>query len=352
MKWTVIILILFALVLVSILYVLTTPAISTYKSQVPNQTQLSNQTNWTTAPRPLNSQQFTSELTKLTNIMEQYGATNALVYVADKIQTNSSFERSCHPLLHQLGHVAYRFYGSVAAAIKYETGICYSGYTHGILEEYLSTSNDINQSLLSACNDTAPIFTQGQCYHGLGHGAMLSDNESINQSLKLCRILPSAFATYSCSNGVFMQHFIIIDHLGDIPEVNPTNLSDCFNVNASYKEECYGYAPMAYLTMTNNYTWALNWCHGAQTSYIVDCIKGVGGDAMQYDINTPEVSLNVCQQAGNTTYQNACVSGAVYMYAYFKASSADAESLCQTVFVAYENTCEATAKSINQTFSI
>src|SRR5579862_9167789 len=94
-----------------------------------------------------------------------------------------SFAKDCHPLLHQLGRAAYSYYGSYAAAIKYQNELCNSGYTHGVLEAYLAKSTTIASTLKTACTSMASQkFNSWQCYHGLGHGVMQLTFDQVNAS--------------------------------------------------------------------------------------------------------------------------------------------------------------------------
>jgi ABC-type glycerol-3-phosphate transport system permease component len=93
----------------------------------------------TVAPH-LTPQEFTAQSEKLNSLMRQQGMTGTFNYVSDEIKSNPSFARDCHPLLHDLGHAAYSYYGGYAQAIKYQNEICDSGYTHGVLESYLSSA--------------------------------------------------------------------------------------------------------------------------------------------------------------------------------------------------------------------
>lgn len=301
----------------------------------------------------LSPEQFHTESVQLITLMKQKGMKDTFAYVSNKMATDPSFAKDCHPLLHGLGDAAYIYYGGYSQAIKYQNEICNSGYTHGVLEEYLTKTPDINQAITIACGSrSAEDFAQWQCFHGIGHGIMLASNKNVTPAIKLCESLLSKFSVNACVNGVFMEHFVVIDHDGNIPTIDPTSLNDCLNQNYIYKGTCYLYAPTAYLTLHNaQYMAALKWCNGAEESYIATCTEGVGSQSMKDNINNPAVSRQVCQNA-DEKYRTYCVSGVVGMYIYFNGSSSAAQSLCQDQFVDYQATCQATISGVKDSLKI
>lgn len=230
-----------------------------------------------TAIATLAPSQFQAENTRLVSLMKSKGINVAFSYVTAEIATDPSFAKSCHPLLHELGHAAYAYYGGYAQAIVYQNELCDSGNTHGVLESYLESGSDLQAALQAACPTGMPLFDEWQCYHGLGHGAMLVSLGNIQKSISLCDRLPAIFAQDACTNGVFMQHFVVTDHEGNIPKANPTGLSDRKTQPSIYKTSRYIYAPTAFLTIHSDlYALALQWCQGAEPGYISACSNGVG----------------------------------------------------------------------------
>jgi hypothetical protein len=290
----------------------------------------------------LSAAQFRYESSKLQYLMEHDGISAAFNYVSQKIATDPSFAKDCHPLLHDLGHAAFSYFGGYSQAIGHQNEICDSGYTHGVLEEYLSSVPNMEMALTKACSTTnGQNFTQWQCYHGLGHGIMLASNQNVIKSLKFCENFTLSFNQEACANGVFMQHFELTDHEGNIPSANPTSLNDCTYKGVIYRSDCYYYAPAAFLTINNaEYYSALKWCYGAGSNYISTCIAGVGGQTMKENINDSEVAKRICL-AADKMYRAACVNGAVGMYIFFYSSSSVAQPLCKKEFSIYQTACQS-----------
>ena len=293
------------------------------------------------AVKPLTSAQFQNQVATLTSLMKTKGVNAAFSYTEQQININPSFAIDCHPLLHELGHAAYTYYGGYAKAIVYQNELCDSGYTHGVLESYLSSGPDITQALQTACTSTMSVFDQWQCYHGLGHGVMLVSLENISRSIALCNTLPTPFSQDACINGVYMQHFVVTDHDGTVPKTNPTSLKDCAVQPSIYKPDCYNYAPSAYLTVDNGqYAAAFNWCGTAEKAYIPTCIGGVGGQAMKEHVTDASEVMQICNLAGRSNVGD-CINGAAGMDVYFHGSAAPAQALCQNQFKSYQTVCDS-----------
>lgn len=290
---------------------------------------------------PLSSAQFQQQVMTLVNLMKTQSSQAAFAYTEKEIQANPSFAKSCHPVLHELGHAAYTYYGGYAQAMQHSNEICDSGYVHGVLESYLGSDVNIQQALQNACSPSMSTYDQWQCYHGLGHGVMLVSLGSVPKSLVLCNTLTGSFATDACINGVYMQHFVVTSHDGDIPKTNPTSLSDCTTQPVSDRGTCYDYAPSAYLTVySGQYQSAIQWCSGAG-SLVSACDEGIGSQAMKDNITNVNEVKNICE--GSTKlFAESCISGAVGMDVYFLGAIKQAETMCQNQFKAYESVCNGT----------
>ncbi|HSW99418.1 MAG TPA: hypothetical protein VLH38_00090 [Patescibacteria group bacterium] len=296
----------------------------------------------TTVPS-LTAIRFSTESTHLEALLKQQGIKAAFSYASDNIAKDPSFAKSCHPLLHELGNVAYTYFGDYATAIQYQNELCNSGYTHGVVEAYFLKAPDVAQAMTQACGaKEEQSFAKWQCFHGIGHGVMLTNNKQLAPSIRLCETLTSNFSTEACVNGIFMEHFIVQSHGGDLPTTNPTSLRDCMDQKTTYRKTCYLYASTAYLAFhSGRYGDAIQWCGGADKNDVTTCVLGVGSAAMKDNITNPSNVQQICLQAPKA-YQAYCASGAVSMYTHYTASASAATSLCKKEFSRYRAICEAT----------
>lgn len=296
------------------------------------------------AAQPLDHHQVEKVKTKLVRLLEEHDPKASLDYLRNAITEDTALARECHPLLHHLGRAAYEKYKDFNTAVGYQDGLCNSGYTHGVIEAHLIASNDIQATLKTTCSDqhNTPTFKQWQCYHGVGHGVMYFTNKDLPKSLSLCQSLSSDFARKSCSNGVFMERFIIVSHSG-VPTSDTTGITMdlCKQQADMYKSVCYLYAPTAYLQRNiNKYSGAFKDCERAEKKYIKACMYGVGGQAVKENITRPEVARDVCIK-GPRKYIRTCIEGAVGLLINHHASPQPVKPLCDTAFARYKDICTA-----------
>lgn len=301
------------------------------------------------AAKPLSHHQREEIENTLVQLLKTQDAKASLDYLRSAIQSDTALARECHPILHHLGHEAYATYKDFEKTVSYQDGLCNSGYTHGAIEAHFMASDDINTTLQTTCPSQANAvsFTLWQCYHGMGHGVMYVTGKDLAESTTLCETLPSTFARQSCSNGAYMERFIVVSHTGAAAkETSDIDTELCKSQPAPYKPDCYYYSPTAYLERhTNDYTGAFDECrHSAEEAFVAACINGVGGQAMKENVTRPEVARTICEKAPNT-YRNTCIEGAIGLLINHHASIAPVEPLCTTTFEKYHRLCRQTLQA-------
>ncbi|MDQ3014822.1 MAG: hypothetical protein M3Q73_03090 [bacterium] len=257
----------------------------------------------------------------------------ALAALREEIKTNAPLMRSCHGLVHEIGHKAYEIYQDFGEAMKYQDEICNSGYLHGIIESHFSSSTDLFAAMNTVC-DKYPTgsFIGWECFHGVGHGVMYFTNDDLPRSIELCTAYQTEFARSHCRNGVFMENFNadqklhISQYLKALDPFYP-----CAEQSEENKVYCYSYAPTYYLSIHNNkYEQALDWCKTAEKGYREICATGVGSQAMKENINNPKFVETVCQNEASN-FQSSCVYGMIALYINHHGSLEPAQSMCQTL---------------------
>ena len=271
----------------------------------------------------------------------------ALEHLREETATNDTLLRSCHALVHEIGHQAYEKYGDFGEAMKYQDEVCNSGYLHGVIESRLSESDDVFAAMKTLCGRYEPGSYPGwQCYHGLGHGVMFYTGNDLPRSLEMCDGFESALGRSNCANGVFMENFNTDQklHLSEfLKESDP--FYPCAEQAERHKANCYLYAPTYYLSLEgNDYAGALNWCSGAEEGYVSACIYGVGAQAMKENLNDPKLVEAIC--AGGEPEQTAmCVRGMVDLYVNHYGSLEPARGLCARLEVSNRASCYRTVEA-------
>ncbi len=265
----------------------------------------------------------------------------ALTELRERIKTDHALLRSCHALVHEIGHAAYEKYGDFGEAMKYQDEICNSGYLHGIIETHFSKSADVFTAMQGVCNPY-PLgkYLSWECYHGVGHGVMYYTSNDLPKSLKLCDRYESSFARTNCANGVFMENF------NTDQKIHPSKFlkeSDsfypCQEQTGRHKGICYLYSPTYYLSLhKNDYVAALDWCNNAELFYQDTCARGVGSQAIKENINNPKFVEEICI-SGKSSQVSSCVSGMVDLYINHYGSLEPARKLCEQLEISNRQTC-------------
>lgn len=296
-------------------------------------------------PQPtvqMSATRFDIETKTLSDLVVSQGVQAALAHVRTQVQTDPSYARECHPLLHHLGRTALEQAGSFAAAMASSDELCNSGYIHGVIEGNFAQAQSLDAALQSSCPSAGvEDFALWQCYHGMGHGAMTYADRNVASAVAACGQLPSKFASESCVNGVFMEAFITVDHTGaHKSHQNVPGMELCKTQTDANKAVCYVYAPTAYLgTHSNQYEQAVDWCNSAEPAQVANCIAGVGSQVMKENITNPAYAARFCKQI-SSKHKSSCASGAVGLFINHHASSKRAEPLCGKEFSYAKNTCQ------------
>ncbi|MCH7641320.1 hypothetical protein IID22_03930, partial [Patescibacteria group bacterium] len=277
----------------------------------------------------------------------------ALTELRERVKTNNALLRSCHVLVHEIGHEAYQKYGDFGKAMKYQDEICNSGYLHGIIETHFSKSVDFSTAMQTVCNPY-PLgkYLSWECYHGVGHGVMYYTSNDLPKSLELCDRYESSFARENCANGIFMENFNTDQKIHPsrfLKESDP--FYPCQEQLARYKGDCYFYAPTYYLSLyKNDYLGALKWCEGTELLYKSTCAQGVGNQAIKENINTPKLVEEICM-SNKSEQVDSCIYGMVDLFIKHHGSLETGQKLCEQLELSNRQTCYFSIQSSSVLFN-
>lgn len=278
---------------------------------------------------------------ELLDIAKTQDPKRALLGLREMIHTDPALLRSCHPLVHEIGRIAYEKYGDFGHAMTYRDEVCNSGYLHGVIEAYFSSSADVFAAMQAVCTPY-PLgkFLSWECYHGTGHGVMYYTSNDLPRSLALCERHGRPFARTACANGVFMENFSTDQKLHPSRFLNAHNpLYPCADQAPRHKGDCYLYAPTYYLRLhPDDYVGALAWCLTAESSFQAACAQGVGNQTMKEHIDDPSFVMNVCLR-GTPEQITPCIDGMIGLYINHHASLEPARRACAQFDSPYQKTC-------------
>lgn len=254
--------------------------------------------------------------------------------------------RSCHGLVHHIGHEVYKKYGDFAEAMKSQDDVCGSGFLHGVIESHFATVADVQAEMNTICNAYTTTHTQAKCYHGVGHGIMFYTNNDLPKSVAYCGQYTEKEATIRCAEGVFMENFNTETDAHASLYLNAENPAEvCVNQPGAFKAACYFYAPLHYLSIhVDAYADALSWCLEQKAGYTNICAMGVGSRAIKQHIADPVFVESVCA-AGTAEQMRWCLDGMVSYYLVHVDSLAKARSMCSLLREDHQELCFASIAS-------
>lgn len=269
----------------------------------------------------------------------------ALQELDEQSKLHESVLRSCHQLVHAIGHEAYEKYGDVAVALSFRNEVCGAGYVHGVIETYIETVGYSKTRLADMCNSYTIGPDRANCYHGAGHGLMYYSGNDVPVSLAACDSLPQVNDRLRCSEGVFMENFESDEIFHPSEFVDGENsFGICRAQSKSYqKGTCYFYAPHYYLrTHPSQYQTMFEKCITAEPAFVSTCIKGTASRVAKE--NTKRISYLdwMCSKQKNN--EMSCAEG---LGSYHYTQYGDAEKtrdFCSALRPAYHSACTKTLK--------
>ena len=261
-------------------------------------------------------------------------------------KTNSYVLRTCHPLAHEIGHLAFAKYKTVQAAEGYARETCWSGYHHGVMESYISQFDDgqLRARMNGICKqepDHPYSLAYYNCWHGLGHGLTIRFTQRVFKSLDFCDFVKKDWERQSCYSGVFMQN-IVADGSGMHKAVDLKPSDPIYPCNAVTKEQ----KPSCYLMQTSYVLKVRNWnlpaafgvCDRVEKGYVATCYRSMGRDISGAALLDPGKIVTQCDE-GAKAYRAQCISGAASNAVYDRHGRAMADALCKLVRPADRTAC-------------
>lgn len=296
----------------------------------------------------LSSPQQQTTSTNNDGYLSLYGPRRSLTHLSELMTNDGQILSSCHPLAHNLGRVAYQFFGSMDGAFDGMVGtedshllrLCNAAFLHGVIEYHLRDSS--LENLVAAageiedkvCSKLVNVDSgPWECHHGIGHGIvqryrMEGEKAVIEKSQKSCR---ETSAVSECENGMWMDHFavsgnilametrmmasdIVLEELkgalstlgveqtsieGRIrPPPFPQSMQICNSSLSAF--DCFIYAATEYLLIhPRDYAGAIKYCTDPSAnigmSGLQICVEGVGTQCAKENMKDFSVVEEVCR---------------------------------------------------------
>lgn len=307
----------------------------------------------------------------LKDITQHYGPTAALEVLA-KLQHSGLITASTDD--HQLAHVvgrktAEKFGVNGEAFLLCPTSFNY-GCQHGYFEYALGRSVSSKEVIKAICGGFEASSSYSAkfkfyCYHGVGHGVMMSQAYDLGASIKICDSLDSHVATDGCWQGVFMENVNAAmrgeARPGIFSEKNP--LAPCDTVSDQYRHECFiNHAGWLMHVFQNDVRRASASCLQAPLGWANSCLQSIGlmvtnpvwqsqlaptppaptvpsGPAGGSRSSPEELAWNICQEFPAEGRSQCVIGGVDNILNFDELKVARAGSFCWLVDPAYQEVC-------------
>jgi hypothetical protein len=261
-------------------------------------------------------------------------------------KTDAYVKRTCHPLAHEIGHLAYAKYHSVTVAEGYARETCWSGYHHGLMESYISQFDDrqLRARMNGICKQDAThpySLAYYNCWHGLGHGLTIRFQQDIFHALRFCNAISRNWERESCYSGVFMQNIVAngsgMHRSVDLRPSDP--IYPCDAVTEQEKPSCYLMQTSYVLQVKRwNLPVAFRICDRVEARYVGTCYRSMGRDISGAALLDPGKVVSQCA-LGAAAHRGECIAGAAANAVYDRHARTMADALCRLVRPADRAAC-------------
>ena len=253
-------------------------------------------------------------------------------------KSDAYVKRACHPLAHEIGHLAYAKYKSVTVAEGYARETCWSGYHHGLMESYISQFDDrqLRAKMNGICKQDAThpySLAYYNCWHGLGHGLTIRFTQDVFHALRFCDAITHSWERQSCYSGVFMQNIVAngsgMHRAVDLKPSDP--IYPCDAVTKQQKPSCYLMQTSYVLQVKNwNLPVAFGICNRVEARYVGTCYRSMGRDISGAALLNPGTIVSQCGM-GAAAHRAECIAGAAANAVYDRHGRTMADALCRLV---------------------
>jgi hypothetical protein len=246
---------------------------------------------------------------------------------------------SCHRIAHAIGAASLaRYEGNISRTFAEGSSSCFSGYYHGVLERALvdvkaRDARRLGNVARALCDDPQVRTSRWmayQCFHGLGHGLMITTGYGLPLSLDACERIATYLDRTSCKSGVFMENItssygFTSRWLRDDDPVYPCNA-----IEPDDKITCYGMVTSRVLRVIG-----LDWertaeiCAGIEERFVSTCFRSLGRDISGQTHRDAGEIVALCAVTREYGAEADCISAAAMDITSNFTRGSEAAALCE-----------------------
>lgn len=293
----------------------------------------------------LGEKQFACVEKHLAEVVDTQGGEAALAELARLRDADDFVLSNCHVLAHSVGHAALKHYKTVAEASNHGDGTCWSGYYHGVYEQYMSKFSDaelpdVIRSLCPRPADDPYSFDHYNCVHGVGHGVTIRFGNDPFKGLPYCDVFDDQWERSNCYTGVFMQNIVVDSRMHTSVRLDPSDpIYPCDAVEEKYKGACYlGQTSYVLRTVDYDYAKAFAVCDEVESDYVDTCYVSMGRDISGNSHRDAAQVVERCS-LGDPAHQAKCYVGAARNAVFHDHGTPNADALCAIVPAEFRVAC-------------
>lgn len=188
-----------------------------------------------------------------------------------------------HHVVHHIGHETAMVFGPSADALALCPDSYNYGCMHGFFQHALGMRGITDRAAAEICQDmqkpSVSLKTVQSCYHGFGHGVMVSSDYDLGQALGRCDKLEAPVFQQDCWQGVFMEN---VDSAIDgqwqqhgFSREDP--LAPCDAVDEKYQTQCFvNQSAWMMKVLHNDIALGARACSKAPAAEVAPCLESVG----------------------------------------------------------------------------
>jgi len=188
-----------------------------------------------------------------------------------------------HHVVHHVGHETAMVFGPTAEALALCPDSYNYGCMHGFFQHALGMGGITDSAAAMICQDmqkpSVSLKTVQSCYHGFGHGVMVSSEYDLPKALGRCDKLESPVFQQDCWQGVFMEN---VDSAIDgewqqhgFSRENP--LAPCDSTDEKHRIQCFiNQSAWMMKVLHNDIGLGAEMCLKAPADSVPPCLEGLG----------------------------------------------------------------------------
>lgn len=235
--------------------------------------------------------------------------------------------RDCHEFAHYVGKKVFRKTGNLQSVLSSpNVNLCLQGFLHGaIIEHFTQTGvivldkNDpkVKESFQSICGTKKDFNFVGhyvECFHALGHAAMIMTGMNLVNSLEVCDMLEKQHFQESCYSGALMENFNDTQSTPKITEYfnNDDYNYPCYELAEKYLKLCYRWKGEYFFGHNKeNFDNSLTMCRKIKTEFVNECILRLARSYARNNYHNKEDVLANCFKLSLEAEKKFCLRGVV-----------------------------------------